>query len=45
VETAEQLELLKSMGCNQIQGYFFSRPLAPDDFLAYYRKHLQDTTG
>ena len=45
VETAEQLELLKRMGCNQIQGYFFSRPLAPDDFLAYYRKHLQGTAG
>lgn len=40
VETAEQLELLKTMGCNQIQGYFFSRPLAPDNFLAYYRTHL-----
>lgn len=40
VETAEQLELLKSMGCDQIQGYLFSRPLAADDFLAYYRAHL-----
>lgn len=40
VETAEQLELLKTMGCNQIQGYFFSRPLPADDFLAFYRTHL-----
>lgn len=40
VETAEQLALLKSMGCDQIQGYFFSRPLPADDFLAYYRAHL-----
>jgi diguanylate cyclase (GGDEF)-like protein len=40
VETAEQLELLKSMGCNQIQGYYFSRPLSADDFLAFYRAHL-----
>lgn len=40
VETAEQLALLKSMGCDQIQGYFFSRPLSADDFLAYYRTHL-----
>ena len=39
VETAEQYELLKSMGCNQIQGYFFSRPLSADDFLAYYQTH------
>lgn len=36
VETAEQLELLKNMGCDQIQGYFFSRPLPSDEFLAFY---------
>jgi diguanylate cyclase (GGDEF)-like protein len=40
VETAEQFELLKTMGCDQIQGYFFSRPLPAEDFLAYYRAHL-----
>lgn len=40
VETADQLELLKNMGCDQIQGYFFSRPLPADEFLAYYRTHL-----
>ena len=39
VETAEQLELMKTMGCNQIQGYYFSRPLPADDFLAFYRAH------
>ena len=27
VETKEQIKLLKSMGCNQIQGYYFSKPL------------------
>jgi len=40
VETAEQLELMKSLGCNQIQGYYFSRPLPPEDFLSFYRTHL-----
>ena len=27
VETAEQLELLRKQGCDQMQGYYFSRPL------------------
>ncbi len=40
VETAEQLELMKTLGCDQIQGYFFSRPLPADDFLEFYRAHL-----
>ncbi len=40
VETAEQLDLMKTLGCDQIQGYFFSRPLSADDFLKFYRAHL-----
>ena len=31
VETREQIKLLQSMGCNQIQGYYFSKPLPPDE--------------
>ena len=27
-ETKKQIELLKGMGCNQIQGYYFSKPLS-----------------
>ncbi|MEI8171739.1 MAG: EAL domain-containing protein, partial [Rhodoferax sp.] len=27
VETAEQLEFLRAQGCNEVQGYYFSRPL------------------
>jgi len=40
VETEPQLELLKNLGCDQIQGYFFSRPLSAEDFLAYYRAQM-----
>ena len=32
VETAEQVSVLKRMGCDIIQGYYFSRPLPADDF-------------
>ena len=32
VETQEQYELLKAAGCDIIQGYYFSKPLFPDEF-------------
>ena len=32
VETEEQLRVLKEMGCNYFQGYFFSRPVPVDVF-------------
>ncbi len=35
VETAEQLEYLRSLGCDEIQGYYFSRPLPAADFDEY----------
>lgn len=34
VETEEQYLLLKKMGCNVIQGYYFSKPLPPDELEA-----------
>jgi EAL domain-containing protein (putative c-di-GMP-specific phosphodiesterase class I) len=30
VETAEQLDVLRKLGCDQMQGYFFSRPLVEE---------------
>jgi EAL domain-containing protein (putative c-di-GMP-specific phosphodiesterase class I) len=31
VETQEQLELLRKLGCDQIQGYYFSKPIPASD--------------
>ncbi|MGL4636685.1 MAG: putative bifunctional diguanylate cyclase/phosphodiesterase [Beijerinckiaceae bacterium] len=31
VETVEQLDSLRSLGCNQIQGYFVGRPVVADE--------------
>ena len=31
VETAEQLEMLRAMGCDEAQGYLISRPVSADD--------------
>ncbi|MFC5547729.1 EAL domain-containing protein [Massilia aerilata] len=32
VETAEQLDYLRQQGCDEMQGYYFSRPLPAQDF-------------
>lgn len=37
VETQEQLDILKSYNCDEIQGYFFSRPLLASDFTTFIR--------
>ena len=34
VETERQLQLLARQGCDEIQGYYFSRPLAEDGIVA-----------
>ena len=31
VETAEQAEILRDLGCSSAQGYFFSRPVPPEE--------------
>lgn len=39
VETQSEFELLKSMGCNYIQGYYFSKPKPAEEFLQYMKNH------
>jgi len=34
VETESQLAVIEEMACDIAQGYFFSRPVAADEFLA-----------
>ena len=38
VETESQLRALRKMGCDVIQGYFFSKPVAPEDFAKFIEK-------
>lgn len=37
VETAEQLETLKELGCDQAQGYYVGKPLPADEFESWVR--------
>ena len=43
VETGEQMELLKKLGCDIIQGYYFSKPLPPEEFGILIEKELKET--
>jgi diguanylate cyclase (GGDEF)-like protein/PAS domain S-box-containing protein len=37
VETSEQLSFLRLHGCNEVQGYYFSKPLPAKEFLKFIR--------
>jgi len=39
VEQAEQLEMLRKLRCEVIQGYYYSKPLSADDFADFLRQH------
>ncbi len=41
VETQEQVELLRHMGCNIVQGYYFSKPVTPEEFETFIEKRLE----
>ena len=46
VETESQLNLLKKLGCNIVQGFYFARALHPSDFetniLQKFLTHTQE---
>ncbi|MEO1245371.1 MAG: EAL domain-containing protein [Pseudomonadota bacterium] len=40
VETDEQLQHLRFLGCDEIQGFHFAKPMSADDVAAFLRSHL-----
>ena len=40
VETEEQLRILRDRNCDLVQGYYFSRPLPPDEFEPLIQREL-----
>ena len=40
VETEAQRDFLKSVNCDQAQGFFYSKPLSEQDFLQFAKMHM-----
>jgi EAL domain-containing protein (putative c-di-GMP-specific phosphodiesterase class I) len=40
VETSKQLARLRTLGCSRAQGYYFSRPLPPEEIASLLERHL-----
>jgi len=40
VETLQQFELLRSIGCDMVQGYFIGRPMPPSEFTETLEKNI-----
>jgi EAL domain-containing protein (putative c-di-GMP-specific phosphodiesterase class I) len=40
VETAVQAALVRQLGCDQQQGYYYSKPLAPENLEPLLRERL-----
>ena len=36
VETKEQIDTLRDLGCTMVQGYYYDKPIPMDDFLEKY---------
>lgn len=45
VENHDQLAFLKSLGCDEIQGFLFSRPLPADQIIAMVRSDMRLGAG
>ena len=43
VETAEQMNFLKEHSCEEMQGFFFSKPIDPDKFADLLNEYAPTT--
>jgi len=43
VETKEQLLVLRGLGCEIVQGYYFSKPVLPDEVPVLVKQNFSDT--
>ena len=40
VERSDELNIIRRTGCDEVQGYYFSRPLPPEEFATWYSRAL-----
>lgn len=41
VETEEQIELLQSIGCDQVQGYYYAKPMPEEEFFELLKQQAE----
>jgi len=39
IETVEQIQMLRNMDCNFVQGYYYAQPMPPEEFEDYMLRH------
>lgn len=39
VETKEQVDFIRKINCDLIQGYYYSKPLSKENFEKYFNEH------
>lgn len=45
VETREQVDLLRSIGCDHVQGYYYAKPMPEEEFFELFRKQQEEDTA
>lgn len=41
VETKEQVDLLRKIGCDKVQGYYFAKPMPQEEFFEFLKKERE----
>ncbi|MBN1473750.1 MAG: PAS domain S-box protein [Syntrophaceae bacterium] len=44
VETQEQMDFLRGRSCDEMQGFYFSKPIPPEEFASLLGQHVPSTT-
>ena len=39
IETKEQMEFIRNIKCDIIQGYYYSKPISKEEFEKYFNKN------